>query len=78
MKKFLIHIGPDTIAVKAKTKGHVRKRLRAIMGRRKNYAKPFVGDRYCFFFKGRQYMFSEISEAVILTPNEYWTAVYND
>lgn len=76
MKKYLIHIGPDTVAVKAKSKKHVRRRLAySLANGKKTRNKRFVGESLDYIFKGRVYMKSELQEACILSLNEYWKAM---
>lgn len=76
MKKYIVHVGPDTVGIRAKSKKHVRRRIAYALKKGKDTKrKKFVGESLDYIFKGRVYMKSELKEACILSLNEYWKAV---
>ena len=69
--RFVIHIGPDTIGLKAKSLASAEKALRRSLPKR----NPKRIDSCDYIFKGRRYSYIEMVEAEIMSINAWFKAV---
>lgn len=69
--KLILFVGPDTLAIKAKSKKAVRKSLERAMKKRK-VRKTQNGGHLGWKFKGREYTYGELKYATVQTLEEFF------
>lgn len=71
--KFLILIGPDTLAANYKDKSSAQRAIN-----KKLKSKTFKGNQseahMGYTFKGRKYCAAELKDSVVLTPKEFFNS----
>jgi len=75
MKKFVVYIGPDTFGFSAKSKDHIKRRIKKALKRKDRGSKVWNEGHLGHTFKGRKYTYTELDTAVIMTLDNFFKSI---